>query len=201
MFYIDGYGLGMTKKWCYFPLVLHQTKLVGVLVLLMLFIGVACNSNESSKEQILSKCSILGDEAKQYGRANYLRLFHSINPKKFATTYQKIANFDNAQHRAMINTYVDAVKRLKTKNESAKRLIVATEKLSQFVQHFVDSDYPVAIKHRSAKNPQSDDFFMEINHIVKFDPAIKGFDTRKATFKGLLEKYNKALNNYANKTI
>lgn len=171
------------------------------LVLLMLFTSVACNSSESNKEQILSKCSILGDEAKQYGRANYLRLFHSINPEKFEATYQKVANFDNAQHRAMINTYVDAVKRLKTNDATAKNLIVATEEITQFVQHFVDTDYPIAIKHRSRNNPKSDGFFMEINNIVKFDQNIKGFDTSKAAFKGLLEKYNKALNNYSNKTI
>lgn len=57
------------------------------------------------------------------------------------------------------------------------------------------------MKHRSRNDPKSDDFFMEINNIVKFDQNIKGFDTRKAAFKGLLEKYNKALDHYSNTTI
>lgn len=167
-------------------------------VLLTIFIAAACNSSESNKEQILSKCNILGDEAKQYGRANYLRLFYSLNPKKFEATYQRVASFDNTQHRAMINTYVDAVKRLKTKDDSARRLIVATEKLTAFVKHFIDTDYSIAVKHRSSNNPQSDNFFMEINNIVKFDQNIKGFDKNKTAFKGLLEQYNKALDNYSN---
>ena len=184
------YDLEMKKRLYYFTL-----------LLLMLFMGVACKSNESNKEQILSKCSILGDEVKQYGRANYLRLFYALNPTKFEATYQKVANFDNAQHRAMINTYADAVKRLKTNNEPAIHLIIATEEITQFVQHFVDTDYAIAIKHRSKNNPKSDDFFIEINNIIKFDQNIKGFDTSKAAFKGLLEKYNKALDHYSNKTI
>lgn len=163
--------------------------------------GMACNSSGNNKAQILSKCSILGDEAKKYGRANYLRLFYSINPEKFEATYQKVASFDNAQHRAMINTYVDAVKRLKTKDTAAQGLIKATEEITQFVTNFVDTDYPIAVKHRSRNNPKSDDFFMEINNIVKFDQNIKGFDTSKSAFKGLLEKYNKALGRYSNKTI
>ena len=162
--------------------------------------AVACNCSESSKEQILAKCSILADEAKQYGRANYLHLFYALNPTKFAATYQKVANFDNAQHRAMINTYIDAVKRLKTKDEAAKRLIAVTIEMTQFVKHFVDINYPIALKYRSKNNPKSDDFFMEINNIVKFDQNIKGFDKNKATFKGLLEKYNKILNHYSHKT-
>lgn len=143
--------------------------------------------------QILSKCTILSDEAKHYGRANYLRLFYAINPEKFEATYHKVATFDNKSHRAMINTYTSALKRIKTKDQSALQLISATQTLVLFVQNFVDHDYAKATLHQSKNNPKSDDFFIEINNIVKFDYNINGFNPNQATFKGLLEKYNQAL--------
>ncbi|HIO92012.1 MAG TPA: hypothetical protein EYG68_04110 [Leucothrix mucor] len=172
------------------------------LPLLLLFILAGCNS-ANNKEQILAKCSILGDEARQYGRANYLRLFYSMNPEKFEATYQKVATFDNKHHRAMINTYVDAVSRLKTNDETAQRLISATQELTQFVTSFVDDDYAVAAnhKHHSRNNPKSDDFFIEINSIVKFDQNLKGFDSDEVAFKSLLEDYNKALGLYAKQAL
>ena len=160
----------------------------------------ACNG-KSNDEQILSKCSILGDEVRLYGRANYLRLFYTLNPDKFEATYQKVADFDNAQHRAIINTYSEALKRLKAKDELGQRLIEATQEITQFVKHFIDIDYPVALsqKHLSKRNPNSDEFFIEINNIVKFDKNMQGFDKSKASFKGLLDKYNIALDHYKNK--
>lgn len=166
------------------------------LTILLLFSG--C-SNTNNKLQILSKCTVLGDEAKHYGRANYLRLFYSINPEKFEATYQKMATFDNKSHRAMINTYTSALKRIKTNDQSALQLIIATQTLVLFVQNFVDYNYAKAILHQSKNNPKSDGFFIEINNIVKFDDDIEGFDKNKATFKGLLEKYNQALITYASK--
>ena len=170
------------------------------LILLMVFTVAACNG-KSNDAQILSICSILGDEARLYGRANYLRLFYTINPDKFEATYQKVADFDNVQHRAVINTYSDALKRLKAKDELGQRLIEATQEITQFVKHFIDIDYPVALsqKHLSKRNPNSDEFFIEINNIVKFDKNMQGFDKSKASFKGLLDKYNIALDHYKNK--
>ncbi len=162
---------------------------------MILLLG-ACNSTDN-KMKILSKCTILGDEVKHYGRANYLRLFHSINPDKFAITYQKVVTFDNKSHRAMINTYMSALKRINTTDPTAKKLIDSTQSIAIFVKNFVDYDYATATLHQSKYNPKSDRFFVEINNIVKFDPNIEGFDKNKATFKGLLEQYNKALTTYS----
>jgi hypothetical protein len=157
-----------------------------------------CN-DKNNRIQILSKCTILSDEAKHYGRANYLRLFHSINPEKFAVTYQKVAIFDNKSHRAMINTYTNALKRIKTDDPAALHLISSTQTLVLFVKNFVDHNYAKAILHQSKNNPKSDGFFIEINNIVKFDYNVNGFNQNKATFKGLLEKYNQALIIYSSK--
>ena len=178
---------------------MRKRLFIGLSLALLVFLG-GCEQS-SSTEQVLSKCSILGDEVKHYGRANYLRLFHAINPKKFAGTYQQVATFDNNTHRAMINTYFTALKRLKTNNKDALRLIVATHDMTHFVNNFVDNDYPKAMKHkrRSRNNPLSDDFFMEINDIVKFDANIKGFDKNQPSFKTLLAAYNEALAAYSKK--
>ena len=168
-------------------------------LLLILFLMLSACNSVNNKAQILSKCSILGDEAKQVGRANYLRLFYRINPKKFESTFQKIATFDNKSHRAMLNTYLNALSRLKTDDKQAQQLIAATQELAQFVQHFVDHDYAIAINHqdKSEHKPESDHFFMEINDIVKFDHTSKGFSQHKTSFKSLLEKYNKTLTAYS----
>lgn len=168
-----------------------------VILMTLLLLG-ACDSQQNER-QILSKCTILGGEAKHYGRANYLRLFYSINPEKFARTYHKVAMFDNKSHRAMINTYTMALRRIKTNDKNAINLIHTTEALVRFVQNFVDHDYAKASMHRSKNNPKSDAFFMEINHIVKFDYNIEGFDKNEATFKGLLEQYTQALSAYSYK--
>ncbi len=169
-------------------------------LLILFFMLSACNSTDN-KAQIVSKCTILGDEAKQYGRANYLRLFYHINPKKFESTFQKVATFDNKSHRSMINTYLNALNRIKTNDKLAQQLITSTQKIAHFVQNFVDHDYAKAIEHKdkSEHKPESDNFFMEINDIVKFDHTSKGFDENKASFKELLEKHNKALTAYTDK--
>lgn len=167
-----------------------------VLILSLIFLNACYRPNH--KTQIISKCTILGDEVKQYGTANYLTLFHSINPDKFKTSYLKMSHFDNPSHRAMINTYIEAVERIQTKDPIAQQLILATKKIANFTQNFVDYDYAKALKHRSHYDPKSDDFFVEINNIVKFDPMIKGFDNKKNSFKGLLATYNQYLVTYKN---
>jgi len=167
---------------------------------LTLFITLSACHHIDTKTQILSKCTILADEARQYGSANYIRLFYSINPKKFAETYQKAADFDNKAHRAVINTYMVALERIKTKDAKALELIKATLEIARFVQYFVDNNYAIAskLKHSSKHNPKSDAFFIEINNIIKFDPNIENFDKNQATFTGLLETYNKVLKIYSN---
>jgi hypothetical protein len=157
----------------------------------------ACNQGDT-KTQILSKCTILADEARQYGSANYVRLFHLINPKKFAETYQKAADFDNKSHRAVINTYIVALERIKTEDSNARKLIRATLEIARFVQHFVDTNYAIAskLKQSSKHNPKSDAFFIEINNIIKFDSNIVSFNKNQATFTGLLKTYNKALGSF-----
>lgn len=175
-------------------------RLYRYLFLITLVFLSACNKVADS-EEILLKCTHLAEEVKEYGRANYLKLFHTINPEKFSATYQKVSHFDNAPHRAMINTYVKALARLKTQDEDAKRLIQAATDIATFVTNFVDHDYDEAVHHkkRSRNNPKSDKFFLEINEIVKFDYDVTGFDKQKETFKGLLENYEEALAVYSNK--
>lgn len=165
---------------------------------LTLFMSLSACHHVETKTKILLKCTILADEAKQYGSANYVRLFHSINPKKFAETYQKAADFDNKSHRAIINTYIVAVERIKTKDIKALELIRATLEIARFVQHFVDNNYAIAskLKQSSQHNPKSDAFFIEINNIIKFDANIENFDKNQATFTKLLETYNKALGSF-----
>ena len=71
------------------------------------------------------------------------------------------------------------------------------------VNNFVDNDYKKAVNHQyqSLHNPKSDQFFVEINEIVKFDYNVKGFDSHKETFKALLEDYQEALKVYAKQSI
>lgn len=173
------------------------------LLVLIIFALSACNRSADDYQQVLSKCSILGDETKKYARANYIRLFYTINPEKFEATYQKIANFDQHSHRAMINTYIKALQRLNVEDQRAKHLIKVTLNMAVFVNNFVDNDYKKAVNHQyqSLHNPKSDQFFVEINEIVKFDYNVKGFDSHKETFKALLEDYQEALKVYAKQSI
>jgi hypothetical protein len=167
-----------------------------IFLALLITLG-ACN-HVDTKTQILSKCTILADESRQYGGANYVRLFYSINPNKFATTYQKAIGFDNKAHRTVINTYIAAVEGIKTKDAKALELIKATLEIARFVQHFVDYNYAIAskLKQSSKYNPKSDAFFIEINNIIKFDSNIVSFNKNQATFTGLLKTYNKALGSF-----
>ena len=174
------------------------------LILLMVFVLGGCNTDGADyRQNVLSKCTNLAEETKQYARANYLKLFYEINPEKFEATYQKVSDFDHRAHRAMINTYLKAISRLEVEDQKAKQLINASTKMAHFVNNFVDTKYKIAASHisKSQNNPKSDSFFVEINEIVKFDYNVKGFDKSKDTYKGLLEDYDKALASYLKQSI
>lgn len=164
---------------------------------LILFSLSACNSE--SHTSVLKKCTTLGDESIAYARANYVKLFHHFNPKKFQNTFQKVEEFDNVTHRNVINTYDIAVRKLKAKDPTTKALISACRMLSVFSKDLVDQAYPRAIAHKSEHDPLTNEFFIEINQIVKFDHNIGEFDKNALSFKHKVEAYEVALKNYINK--
>lgn len=169
----------------------------SLFITLVLFTVSACNSQ--SHISVLNKCTILADESIVYARANYVKLFHHFNPKKFQKTYKKIANFDHVTHRNVINTYDIAVRKLKTKDPTTKALISACKTLAKFSKELVDQTYPRAIAHNSAYKPLTDEFFIELNQIVKFDHSIGDFDMNTLSFKHKVKNYQVALQNYKNK--
>jgi hypothetical protein len=158
---------------------------------------VACNGE--TQVSVFKKCSTLGDESITYARANYVKLFHHFNPEKFQETYKQVEQFDNVTHRNTIITYDRAVQKIKVKDPTAKAFLSACKALSVFSQEFVDIAYPKAIKHQSQYDPLSNDFFIEINQIVKFDHNIGSFDPNTASFKYQVEAYEQALKNYMEK--
>lgn len=164
---------------------------------LILFSLSACNNE--NHELVLKKCTTLGDESIVYARANYVKLFYHFNPNKFKKTYQKVEGFDNVTHRNVINTYDIAVRKLKAKDPTTKALISACRMLAMFSKDLVDQAYPRAIAHKSNHDPLTNDFFIEINQIVKFDHNIGEFDKNTQSFKHKVEAYEVALKNYIHK--
>jgi len=176
---------------------LKKIRLSIVVILLLSFGLSSCGGN--SQLSVLKKCKTLGDESIAYARANYVKLFYHFNPEKFNKTYQKIKTFDYVTHRNIINTYDLAVRKLKTKDTTTEAFLSSCKKLSQFSKNLVDQAYPRAIAHKSNFDSLSDDFFLEINKIVRFDHNIGQYGKKMYSFKHQVEAYQLALNNYVEK--
>ena len=154
-----------------------------------------------SKKTLLSQCKTLGDEAILYARANYVKLFYEINPEKFADAYNKVKDFNNVTHRNIIDTYNIAVQKLEAKDPVSKSFLESCKALSEFSQKLVDQDYPQAIsfKNNSKLNPLTDDFFLEINKIIKFDHNIGEYKNTFIDFKVYVKNYKTALKQFIEK--
>ena len=163
----------------------------------------ACNSGVD-RFSILKKCTVLGDESIIYARAHYVKLFYHFNPNKFSDSYKQINSFDAVTHRNTIDTYTRAIEKIDsekqgTKDSTTQNLLSACKKLSTFSKHFVEENYRLAINHLSKNDPLTDDFFIEINKVVKFDHNIGAFDKTKTSFKQIVDSYQKAVNDYINR--
>jgi len=154
-----------------------------------------------SKKTLLSQCKTLGDEAILYARANYVKLFYEINPEKFVDAYNKVKDFNNVAHRNIINSYNIAVQKLEAKDPISKSFLESCKALSEFSQKLVDQDYPQAMsfKDSSKLNPLTDDFFLEINKIIKFDLSIGEYKNTFVDFKTYVKNYKTALKEYIEK--
>ncbi len=166
--------------------------------LVLLFIS-GCNSVD--RFQILKQCTILGDESIVYARAHYVKLFYHFNPEKFAESYKQINDFDAITLRNTIDTYTRAVDKISSKgvkaNDTAtQNLISACKELSAFSKDFVENTYKQALDYQSESNPLSDEFFIEINQLVKFDHKIGVYDKSRNSFKRSVEQYKEAVKNY-----
>ena len=166
--------------------------------LVLLFIS-GCNSVD--RFQILKQCTILGDESIVYARAHYVKLFYHFNPEKFAESYKQISDFDAITLRNTIDTYTRAVDKISSKgvkaNDTAtQNLISACKELSAFSKDFVENTYKQALDYQSESNPLSDEFFIEINQLVKFDHKIGVYDKSRNSFKRSVEQYKEAVKNY-----
>lgn len=168
--------------------------LLPVIVLLVSFNLASCNSE--TKISTFNKCRTLGNESILYARANYVKLFHHFNPNKFENTFEKVKDFDHITHRNIINTYDFAVRKLKASDPATEVFITSCKKLAEFSKNFVDQAYPRAIAHKSQYDVLSDDFFNEINQLVKFDHNIGNNSKDMNSFKQLVTTYEKALKAY-----
>jgi len=149
-----------------------------------------------SRASILQKINILGNESISYARSNYVKLFKQFNPKKFNAAYNKIKDYDYVKHRNVINTYHMAVLKIKAKDPVTQALKKSTIALASFSKNLADQTYPRAIAHESIYKPLSNDFFTEINQIVRFDHNIGTFGGKAPSFKQLVNNYNLALIKY-----
>jgi len=167
----------------------------------LLFIS-ACNSGVD-RFSVLKKCTVLGDESIIYARAHYVKLFYHFNPNKFSDSYKQIQSFDAVTHKNTINTYTRAIEKIYANKEGiddnlTQNLLSACKDLAIFSTDFVEQNYRLAINHISKNNPLTDDFFIEINKIVKFDHNIGAFDETKMSFKKSVDSYQKAVEDYIN---
>lgn len=166
----------------------------------MLLLMSACNSVD--RFSALKKCTVLGDESIVYARGHYVKLFYHFNPDKFADSYKQIGNFDAVTHKNTIDTYSRAIDKISaiqadTKNQLTENLLSACKELSLFSKDFVEEDYDRAFNHLSKNSPLSDEFFIEINQIVKFDHNIGIFDENQTSFKMKVDSYRSAVKDYA----
>ena len=167
----------------------------------LLFLLSACNGVD--KFSILKKCTILGDESIAYARAHYVRLFYHYNPDKFEGSYLQIKNLEAVTVKNTIDTYTRAIDKLAsdqklTEDQITNNLLSSCKELSLFSTDFVEKYYQRALIHDSKNNPLSDDFFIELNQIVKFDHDIGDFDNNKISFKQTVENYKNAVKDYIN---
>jgi len=174
---------------------LVMTLALRILTICIISLYLTGCTNET-RASVLQKCTILGEESISYARANYIKLFHYFNPKKFDTSYQRIKDYDHVTHRNVINTYTIAVRKLKAKDPTTKALLLSCINLADFSKNFVDQSYPRAIAHKSNENPLSDIFFTQINQIVKFDDSIGVFEKNAPSFKQYILDYKKALKQF-----
>jgi len=154
---------------------------------------------QQSQASILQKCSTLANESIVYARANYVKLFHYFNPDKFSEPYLKVKDFDHVTHRNVINTYDIAVRKLQSKDPETSYFISSCLNLSKFSKLLVDQAYPRAIAHKSKYDHLSDNFFIEINKIVKFDHDIGEFEKKETSFKEYVKNYETATKAYLEK--
>lgn len=171
--------------------------LLSVFIIFTSLVISGCNGVD--RGATLQKCKALGDESIVYARANYVKLFHYFNPEKFSEPYRQVEEFDHVTHRNIINTYDIAIRKLRAKDETTKALIAACKSLSNFSKTLVDQSYPRAISHKSKFDPLSDNFFIEINQIVKFDHNIGKYDKSNESFKQQVQNYKAALKKYIEK--
>ena len=160
----------------------------------------ACNSS-IDRFSVLKKCMVLGDESIIYARAHYVKLFYHYNPNKFSDSYKQIGDFDAVTHRNNIDTYTRAIEKLYTHENitadiATEQLLSSCKNLAVFSKHFVEQNYRLAFNHISKNDPLTDDFFIEINRIVRFDHNIGAFDKNKASFKQKVDSYQKAVGDY-----
>ena len=174
-----------------------------LLLCLTLILISACNSSVD-RFSVLKKCIVLGDESIIYARAHYVKLFYHFNPNKFSDSYKKIGSFDAVTHKNTIETYTMAIDRLYSdKNiiadNTTQNLLSACKNLSVFSKNFVEENYRLAINHISKNDPLTDDFFIEINKIVKFDHNIGSSNSGESSFKEKVDSYQEAVSNYINR--
>lgn len=156
-----------------------------------------CNA-DTGRKMILQQCEKLGDESILYARANYVKLFHTINPDKFHDSFQQVKDFDDSTHRNVINTYDIAVQKLTAKDPVSINLLQSCKNLASFSKNFVDQAYPraIAFKNTSKLGRLSDGYFLEINKIVKFDRSIGNYKVRFISFKQRVKTYKTAVKTY-----
>lgn len=161
---------------------------------------ISCN-NQQDKKTILTQCKVLAEESILYARANYVKLFYEINPEKFLDSYSQVKDFNHVAHRNTINNYDIAVHKLKVKDPVSKSFLQSCKKLSKFSQNLVDKAYPraVSFKNNSKLSPLTDEFFLEINKIIKFDRSIGQYKKSFISFKDQVKEYETALKLYLEK--
>ncbi len=174
-----------------------------LLLCIALFFISACNGSDN-RFSVLKKCMVLGDESIIYARAHYVKLFYHFNPNKFSDSYKKIENFDAVTHKNTIDTYSMAIDKLySNKNimadNTTQNLLSSCKNLSDFSKDFVEENYRLAINHLSKNDPLTDDFFIEINKIVKFDHNIGSSNKGDTSFKEKVDSYQEAVSDYINR--
>ena len=174
---------------------MKNIRLFLLIPIITLFLS-SCGSSTETRTSVLMKCTTLGNESIAYARANYVKLFHYFNPKKFEKTYEKVKSFDNVTARNVINTYEMAVRKIKHKDPTTVALVSACTQLADFSKNLVDQTYPRALSHKSQYDPLTNNFFNEINNIVKFDHNIGQYNKNERSFKQQVAAYQLALKTY-----
>ena len=177
-----------------------KKQLLIISLAFIVLMQASCNSQQS-KKTILTQCKTLAEESILYARANYVKLFYEINPDKFLDSYSQVKDFNYESHRNTINNYNMAVSKLKAEDPVSKSFLQSCKELSEFSQQLVDQAYPRAIsfKNKSKLSPLADEFFLEINKIIKFDHSIGHYKKSFISFKERVKNYKTALQQYLDK--